>query len=452
MIKKLKELQELAKQAAEPIKREKGKIHVVSHHDADGICAGSIIYKTLKKLGKDFDIEFVKQLEEPILKEISKKGANMFIFCDLGSGQLNNIKKYIPDRKVVVVDHHQLEEARWENLYLLNPYLVEVDGSEEISGSGVAYILSRELVGESGMVSLAIIGAVGDVQEKDGNLIGLNKILLEEARKSGKINVKKGLKLYGRKTRALHKAVEYHDNSHIHGVTGNESGAVQFLSSLGIPLTENGKWRTLSDLDEKEERRLTTALLLECENSAETNVLGNILTLPNGYEIGEFTTLLNACGRLEKPMAGLELCLGMRESTEEITREYRRKIAFYLRKIKNNKKIIIEKRNASYLIAKDMVDEAFIGTVISILLRSPEGKSILFGFANGGEGVKISARADKKLRDKINLGVLIKDSAEKLDGEGGGHMLAGGGKIPPGKEEAFIEIIDQLIDNNINEH
>ncbi|MCK4927888.1 MAG: DHH family phosphoesterase, partial [Candidatus Aenigmarchaeota archaeon] len=67
----IKKLESLAGKAAEPLSKETGKIQVVSHFDADGICAGSIAYHTLKLLGKNFDIEFVKQLEEDELKRIS---------------------------------------------------------------------------------------------------------------------------------------------------------------------------------------------------------------------------------------------------------------------------------------------------------------------------------------------------------------------------------------------
>ena len=51
------------------IKKSK-KIHIVSHIDADGLTAGSIAYLTLKRLGKDYSIEFVKQLDDEVINRL----------------------------------------------------------------------------------------------------------------------------------------------------------------------------------------------------------------------------------------------------------------------------------------------------------------------------------------------------------------------------------------------
>ena len=61
-----------AKEIAKLIETEDGKIHIVTHHDADGISSGTIIYKTLEILGKDITIDVVRQLEDEIVKNISK--------------------------------------------------------------------------------------------------------------------------------------------------------------------------------------------------------------------------------------------------------------------------------------------------------------------------------------------------------------------------------------------
>lgn len=45
--------------------------------------------------------------------------------------------------------------------------------------------------------------------------------------------------------------------------------------------------------------------------------------------------------------------------------------------------------------------------------------------------------------EKFDVGRLLKDICEKLNGIGGGHKLAGGGKIPREKVEEFIEILKQ---------
>ncbi len=441
----LEELLQLAKTAAKPITDCEGRINVVSHFDADGMCAGAIAKTTLEAAGKDFDIRFVKQLEEPILEELKELPGEMFLFTDLGSGQLKNVKKHLSDRKVVIADHHQPEDCEWENLTHLNPHLAGIDGKDEISGAGTTYLLCKSIHPEAEKhLYLALVGATGDVQKHDGSFKGVNVELLKTAIALGQIEERKGLKLFGRNTRPLHKALEYCSEPEIPGISGNESAAVQFLSHIGIPVRKGARWNRLSDLTAEQEKTLVSALVME-SGPTMTELIGEVLVLPNGNEIREFATMLNACGRLGRADAGVELCLRQRKDIDDIMKDYRRKIATYISWVKKHESVIKETDNAAYLVAGDHVDEAFIGTLMSILSRSMLSSDISFGFANSDGGVKISARASKKLDGKVNLGESIRLTAEKLGGEGGGHSLAAGGKIPIGTEEQFIEMIDPTL-------
>ncbi|MCK5234850.1 MAG: DHH family phosphoesterase, partial [Candidatus Aenigmarchaeota archaeon] len=286
----VKELESLAAKASEPISRETGKIHVVSHFDADGICAGSIAYHALKLLGKDFDIEFVKQLEEDELKRISESTADLFLFTDLGSGQLDNIRKYIPDKVIVVSDHHEPQGDAWDNLYHLNCHLAGFDGKDEISGAGVTYFLMKQMTDKvSSMIYLALVGAAGDVQKKDGVFKSVNNHLLDEALKIDAITVKKGLRLFGRSTRPLHRALRYANEIDL-PFADDESKCIQFLSNLGIPMkNSNNDWITLSDLTGEQEKKLATAIIMNSDvTSNKNNIVGNVFIIPTKHEIREF--------------------------------------------------------------------------------------------------------------------------------------------------------------------
>ena len=46
------------------------EIHIVTHIDADGITAGAIASKTLNRIGKQYSIEFVKQIDRILLKRL----------------------------------------------------------------------------------------------------------------------------------------------------------------------------------------------------------------------------------------------------------------------------------------------------------------------------------------------------------------------------------------------
>jgi len=68
----------------------------------------------------------------------------------------------------------------------------------------------------------------------------------------------------------------------------------------------------------------------------------------------------------------------------------------------------------------------------------------LIGFANTENGdVKVSARGTQELLDKgLDLSSALKKAAEALNGVGGGHKIAAGATIPKGKEEEFLDLLE----------
>ncbi|MFH8109261.1 MAG: DHH family phosphoesterase, partial [Candidatus Aenigmatarchaeota archaeon] len=375
---------------------------------------------------------------------------------DLGSGQLDLLRKILDKTQVFVLDHHQPKDFTHLNLFHLNPILF---GEEEVSSSIVSYFFAKFFdIRNSELIDLAIVGAIGDMIDEKWELKGLAKKVLEEAELLGKIKVTKGLRLYGRNTRPIHKALELSFDPYIPGISGSESNAVQLLSEIGIPLKENGKWRKLKDLTLEEQKKLASAILaerLKLENTED--IFGEIYTLTERPEeiqdAREFATLINACGRLGKADIAIKVCLKDKKALGEalkIFEEYRKEVSRILNWIKEENPIV-KGKYANYLIAKDKVPDTLIGTITSILLNSSlvETKP-LFGLAYSEDQVKISARVPK-LFNSINLKEIIRISTSQLGGEGGGHQKAAGGMIPKGKEEKFIETIEKLLGEKLGE-
>ena len=71
----MSELFKKAKEIADVLKKQK-KVQIVTHIDADGISSGSIASQTLRREGIDFNIRFLKKLDE---MEISRIEAPRFI-------------------------------------------------------------------------------------------------------------------------------------------------------------------------------------------------------------------------------------------------------------------------------------------------------------------------------------------------------------------------------------
>ncbi len=459
--------------AADTVRLFSGKIRLVSHYDADGICSAAIMVKALSREGKDFHLTIVKQLTSDMIENLSKEKNELVIFTDVGSGLLEIIQEKLVSRgtRVIILDHHEkqgeVQEKNSEILYHINP--LDFGISENISGSGVTYLFARALNPVNKDLSvLGIIGAIGDSQTgsigENWGLMGLNKEILKDAEASGRIKVERGLRLWGRKTRPLHKVLEYSIDPYIPGVSGSESRSVQFLQDIGIKLKEGKKWRTLSDLSEEETKKLASAIIAERAMNGEENpewIFGDVYELPewNGElsDANEFATVLNACGKTGNAYIGVALCLldkNYMHEVENILASYRKEIGKALSWIEQHKEAVRETEHAIYVMAGNNISEHIISNVVSILHKSGVfSDKPVFAFAKTEDGkVKISVRISENL---VNIGVNAREItvrvAAKASGEGGGHSGAAGATIPEGNEEIFIREVENLLkQNNLN--
>ncbi|MBT4858564.1 DHH family phosphoesterase [archaeon] len=94
-------------QVAKEIKNLNYVIRVISHLDTDGITSAAIISKALKRENKLFCLSIIKQLSEEELEILKKEVYDIFIFTDLGAGQLENIIKFFPEKRIIILDHHE---------------------------------------------------------------------------------------------------------------------------------------------------------------------------------------------------------------------------------------------------------------------------------------------------------------------------------------------------------
>jgi len=89
-----------------------------------------------------------------------------------------------------------------------------------------------------------------------------------------------------------------------------------------------------------------------------------------------------------------------------------------------------------------------------MLLNSEETSNNLpiIGFADKGNNeVKASARGTQDLIDKgLDLSAAMGKTAKQLDGVGGGHNIAAGATIPKGKEEEFLDLLEQEIKTQLS--
>ncbi|MCX6814607.1 MAG: DHH family phosphoesterase [Candidatus Aenigmarchaeota archaeon] len=457
-----------ARKAAVAIRNFQGIVRIVSHYDADGIAAASIIALALVREGKQFRLSIIKQLSEGRIKELSNEGNRLTIFTDLGSGHLKSIQEHLifPGAKVLVLDHHQVKgeilAENSENIIHVNPMLFGIN--ENLSGAGVTYFLAKELDPENIELGyLGVVGAVGDSQmgsiEERWGLSGPNKEILKDAKKSQKLSVSNGLRIWGKYSRPLHKALEYSTDPCIPGISGSESASVQFLNELGIPLKSGSEWRTLSDLSEDEKRVLASGIIKERIRGDRKNaheIFGDVYEIPDHppefRSAEEFATVLNACGKLGKPYVGLSMCMRNPQSFDDarnLLSDYRKDIGKAISWMNRNKDAIKKTERCTYMLAGDRVSEHIISNIASIFNKSglvPEDRPV-FAFADAEEGkVKVSARAhDILVENGMNMERLVSIAASRFGGEGGGHRGAAGATIPKEAQDMFISYIEEML-------
>ena len=451
-------LSEAARAAA--LLRSAESVLIVTHIDADGITAGSIAFETVRRLGKEHRITFEKKITDETVTMINSAEEDVVWVCDLGSAYMSMFTR----QGIIVTDHH-VPDPDWrrgqsmldafDSKYQMNPHLHGHDGSHEVCGAGMTYLLSRTVdPANIDLAYLGVIGAVGDFQDShEGRLLSWNRIVLQDAIAAGDISIETGLRYFGRESRSLIQFLEYGDDPRIPGISGDREGCVSFLDGLGI--TGDRGQLTWVDLSQEEREKVASSIrsLIPDEFG---RIMGEVYTV-NRYapksgmhDVKEFSTVLNSCGRYDDAETGLRLCLGdasaLRDA-ERNRREHRKSISQALSYVKDNH-LMRRRSTLQYFEAGDVIRETVVGVVAGMLLGSEAADPGLpiFAFVEADDGIKVSARVTRELSDAgLDLSALMHDAAEKVGGMGGGHSVAAGATIPEGTVEAFLDAAEGMI-------
>ncbi len=431
---------------------------VVSHIDADGLTSAAIMGKALERAGIDYEVRFVKQLDSGVLTGIADINPELVIFTDLGSGMLDAISSL--KLNAVISDHHQ---PRGVHEHHLNPHLFGLHGATEVSGSGVTYLIASSMGDNSDLADLAIVGAVGDLQHvKNGQLIGVNRQILEEGVKIGVLRYEKDLLLFGRQTRPIFKLLQYSSDPYLPGISGSEDASIDFLKKIGI--RQHGeKWRRWIDLEPVEKQQIVSALLQFCLSSGMQvcnvqRLIGEVYTLfreREGTEVrdaSEYSTLLNATARYDHADIGLAVCMGDRgksyDEASALLNEHRKNLVEGLNLVREQGAVRMD--NLQYFDSGNKIRETIVGIIAGMCASFLKRDLPIIAFADSDGGVKVSSRGNYDLiRRGLNLGNAINEAAGAVGGTGGGHDIAAGAFIPRDSKSEFLRILDSKIGSQI---
>ncbi|XVH32868.1 DHH family phosphoesterase [Haloferacaceae archaeon DSL9] len=447
--------------------RDADRVLLASHIDADGLTSAAVAASALERAAIPFEAVFEKQLDADSIARIAATDYDTVLFTDFGSGQLDIIREHEAGGafEPVIADHHQPADAETE--FHLNPQLFGLSGAAELSGAGASYVLARALEADGGdnrdLAALAVVGAVGDMQNDVDGLHGANEEIVAEGIEAGVLEAGTDLALYGRQTRPLPKLLEYATDVRIPGISNDEAGAIKFLSGLDLPLkTDDGGWRRWVDLTDDERRTLVSALLRRAVTSGVPasridTLVGTTYQLTAeepGTElrdVSEFSTLLNATARYERADVGLAVCLGDRnealERARTLLQNHRRNLSEGLRWVQNEGVTVED--NVQWFDAGTRIRETIVGIVAGMAVGTAGIRSDIpmIAFAEkSADEVKVSARGNHVLTRKgLDLSIAMREASQAVGGDGGGHNVAAGATIPAGARAAFLDAVDELV-------
>ena len=403
---------------------------IYTHYDADGIASGAIIATSLLRLGKSIHVTFLSGLNEKVQED------ELVIFADMGSGYPDVISSLNSD--VIIVDHHfpvgRIEPKK--NFAHINPHLAGIDGSFELSASATSYIFSSELGNNRDTASIALVGIIGDKQK----IAGGNLEVIKDGIRNDSIEEREGLRLVSGKVRDVLKlSLEPYLDFY-----SKEDELENFLSEAGV----NGDKNT-DNLSKEEERRLANAVAIRIMKMNSfpgvfDDIAGKKFYLKNELISNAvmMSEVINATGRKASQSTGFGICMRDERYLEKGFELWRKFTEEIHQEIERRRHEVKEGECIRYLIMENGTSTGPIASVFSRYLFS-DRPFIALNIKNDGR-VKVSARSNRRLAEIIDLAEVMRLSAERVGGRGGGHVIAAGANIKAENVDEFIKEVDRL--------
>lgn len=439
------------------------EVAILTHLDADGITAGSIIAMALRRMGARYSVRAVSDMNSSVVQNMKADRRDFYVITDLGGGWASNLRKVLDD-KWVIIDHHEIpeEEILTDNDgQILNPWKFGIDGGREVSAGGMAYMVASTLdLKNRDLSAIAVVSAVADRQDQGDkrSFFGLNAEILKTAQSLRLVSVDFDIILTGRETLPLHEALAYTLFHYIDGLTWNREACYLLLKNAGIKLKDDGgRWRVLAEFSQEEKSAIVEAVAKFVGSSdkrvfdvLQDELIGYVYTLAREdkrsllRDAREFSTMLNACGRIGRAGVGITICMGDRNTAlsegEEIMSTYNMTLHNNISTIFSEKWRLADDGKTTFVNGDGILEEEMLGAVSSLLSRSPSLRGrLLFVRTHTKDGTyKFSSRKCLDCKSQANLGVIMRQCSKALNGVGGGHSGAAGCSIPSSALEDFI--------------
>ena len=243
---------------------EKKKIVIYGDYDCDGVCSTTILYRTLKKLGANFDYYIPNREDEGYgmnsdrIRKLKSEGAEVILTCDNGISAMEQVEvaKEL-GLTVIITDHHDIpyieKDGKRINVVpnsdcVINPKQENCEYPfKELCGAGVALKFSMELVNSMkrsfsefyDLFQYAAIATICDVVE----LLGENRIIVKEGLKLINNTSSIGLKALIKATGLEGKEISEYHFGFVLGPCINATGRLETADlSVELLITEDEKY------------------------------------------------------------------------------------------------------------------------------------------------------------------------------------------------------------------
>ncbi len=418
-------------------------VRVVSHHDVDGICAGSISTAALTREGYRVHTSFLGNLGANEMERLATEEWDVMVISDMGSGQADALAEL--DRPVIILDHHIKQGGeRPAHVVEVNPMDHGLEGAKDVSGASMSFLLAiaLDLVGAWDLAPLALAGAIGDMQHVDG-MRAINAAIEEEAVDRGIVERRRALGLSGG---TILDALVKTTDPFFRGLSGREDKARSVLDRLGV----DGD-KALEDIEENEVRSLGSYLIVMLGGQGvqapfASRVVQQRLWWPaRSAWLDDFSNQVNAAGRLGETGIASAACLGHRPHIERCKRareEFRDQVRSGL--------LALEERGTERLEHIQWFEPParhIAGPLagLGMIYLFPKDVPVLSLYVDGPT-LSVSARAtDRLVEAGVDMAHAMQVAANEVDGRGGGHPVASGATVPSERREEFVSRVDAIV-------
>ncbi len=373
---------------------QQNDIFIFSNSTVDGIISGSIILKSIFNNKGNAALRCSNEKIEDALDAIIKEKHDFYVFTDFGSQVIDIIDKSLNEGNYLFINIDEITKSN-SNTYnnIINPWLYNINGKEEISSAGLSYLLTKNFDRSSNdILYLPIISAISKDQDVGENraLISLNNEILQDSLKINIIEQKKRLTISDMETMEIANVLEKNITHYIKEITWNKESSLKVIedSQLSTTSATGDATKAFNEMDESESIRLLKSIERFLQEHSKLNDSKIVRELLFGYSyvlINEesegflkntrsFAKVLDCCLNAQRTGLALSLCLGDRgkilKDAHDLVLEYNELIKKLSSQLFREKWRFHDNKETIFINGEGVLDTQNVSSFISFLEKS----------------------------------------------------------------------------------